>query len=265
MNIFRYEFIQNRRVLIGWTLGLSFAACVFIAFLPSFMAESEALIGFMDGLGEAFTSALGLDLQLFLSAVGFYTYVFMYIILFASIQALALGMNMLSKENRMKTADFLLTKPVSRTRVYVAKLGTAAVVLLITQIVYYIVTYAALYLAATGDLDAGILLRINVSLGFIQFVFLAAGILLSQLVHKIRAVVPMAVGIGFFFFLLGMISEITGSEVIRYLSPMKYFDGNYIMVHGSYENEFVMLSIGLTVLFTGVGYVLYNRKDIPAV
>ena len=65
---------------------------------------------------EPVRKALGLSVDSISSILGFYSYIFLYITLCGAIQAMNLGTSIISKEVSEKTADFLLTKPVTRHR-----------------------------------------------------------------------------------------------------------------------------------------------------
>jgi len=71
-------------------------------------------------------------------------------------------------------------------------------------------------------------------------------------------------------FLVGMIGAMAAgasnilSDILRYLSPLRYFDNNYIMSHGAYETGYLILSVALPVVLTVASFVIYVKKDIRA-
>ena len=68
----------------------------------------------LDNFPPAIKAAMGIAVDSFKSPLGYYTFAFTYSLLFGAIQAMNLGIGIVSKEEREKTADFILTKPVSR-------------------------------------------------------------------------------------------------------------------------------------------------------
>ena len=107
-----------------------------MSFYPSFAKDAEEFTKIMEGYPEAIRNALGVNLGNFFTILGFYCFPLSFITLCGAIQAMNLGTSIVSKEVREKTADFLLTKPVTRTTVLTAKLLAAFVSLVITNIVY---------------------------------------------------------------------------------------------------------------------------------
>ncbi|MFZ3373601.1 MAG: ABC transporter permease subunit, partial [Desulfitobacteriaceae bacterium] len=111
-----------------------------------------------------------------------------------SIQAMNLGISILSKEVREKTADFLLTKPVSRCKIITAKLLSTLTSLVITDVIYLIITLIMLSLIQSGAYNLKIFLMISVTLFFVQLLFLSLGVIVSVVVPKIRSVLPISLG-----------------------------------------------------------------------
>ena len=122
MNMFLHELKAYRKSTIIWTCSL---VGLIIMFLPIFPVSQMILKEFknlLEGYPEAVRKAFGLTLDSFSSILGFYSYIFVYVALCGSIQAMNLGLSIVSKEVSEKTADFLLTKPVTRKQILTAKL-----------------------------------------------------------------------------------------------------------------------------------------------
>ena len=133
MNMFLHELKAYRKSAIIWTTALVALVVLFLSMFPSFSREAEEFKKLLEGYPEALRRALGLAVENIGSILGFYSYVFLYISLVGAIQAMNLGMSIVSKEVRDKTADFLLTKPVTRTKIMTSKLLAAVASLVITN------------------------------------------------------------------------------------------------------------------------------------
>jgi len=230
-----------------------------------FLEESEALLSFFEGLGDLYISAMGINVETFFSEVGFYSYIFTFVGLIAAIQAMHIGLNTISKENRMKTADFLMTKPKNRTAIYFSKLLACICSLVITQILFYIVSYISMVIVTDGDFAFTSFALISLSFTFIQMIFLTLGIFVATIITKMKSVISITMGISFGFFLFGMMSEITSSKVLKYFALLRYFDSNYIMANNAYETKFLAISIAIPIVLTIASYIIYVKKDVPSV
>jgi len=143
MNIWLME--NKRRIfsLVLWTLIISVVGIVGQAFYPA-LVGSKAIQGletFMNTpLMNNMMGAFGADIVSLSSYLGFYvTYNSIYTALLGCIFAVLLSSSILAGEEQGKTADFLLTRPISRGHIYASK----ALVVLTQIIILSIGVYAA--------------------------------------------------------------------------------------------------------------------------
>lgn len=115
MNIFFHELKAYRKSTIIWACSLSAVAVLLLSMYPDFLTNEAEMKKLLEGYPEAVRKAIGVSIESFFTILGFYSYVFLYVMLSGSIQAMNFAVSIISKEVRQKTADFLLTKPVSRT------------------------------------------------------------------------------------------------------------------------------------------------------
>nr|WP_274856843.1 ABC transporter permease subunit [Bacillus methanolicus] len=199
------------------------------------------------------------------SILGFYSYAFLYITLCGAIQAMNLGVSIFSKEVREKTADFLLTKPVSRTQILSSKLLAALTSLVMTNVVYLAAANMMASQVKTEDYSSKIFFLISITLFFVQLIFLALGMIMSVIVRKIKSILTVSLSTVFALFIIGMLSSTAEDEALRYLSPFKYFDTDYIIKNSGYETSFLIVGIGIIVASIVASYFIYAKKDIHAV
>ncbi len=107
-----------------------------MAFFPSMSQDSSALDSVMESFPEEMFQALGLREGLSISSLmGYFTLTFTMIQLAIAIQSSNYGFSILSEEERELTADFLMTKPVSRSNIYLSKFFAVFLRFLITYII----------------------------------------------------------------------------------------------------------------------------------
>jgi ABC-2 type transport system permease protein len=265
MNIFLHELRAYRKSTIIWSLSLMMIALLFLSFYPSFAQDAEGFKKIMEGYPEAIRSALGFNLGTFFTILGFYCFPLSFITLCGAIQAMNLGTSIVSKEVREKTADFLLTKPVTRTTVLTAKLLAALTSIVMTNIVYIAAASIMAFQVKTADFSFKLFIMLSLTMFFIQLLFLALGIIISVIFPKIKSVLTVSLGTVFAFYFLGMFSSTTGEQAKRYLSPFKYFDTAYIIKHSSYEGTFLLVGAVIIILAIVASYFVYAKKDIHAV
>lgn len=265
MNIFLHELKAYRKSTIIWSLSLIAIIVIFMSMYSSFAADAEGFMKILESYPEAIRNALGFNQENFFTILGFYSFPLSFITLCAAIQAMNLGTSIVSKEVREKTADFLLTKPVTRTKILTAKLLAAFVSIAMTNIVYFAAASFVAIQVKTDDFSLKTFLLLTLTIFFIQMIFLALGIIISVMVRKIKSVLTVSLASVFAFYFLGMFSDTTGDEVKRYFSPFKYFDTAYIIKHSSYEVSFLIVGAVIIILAISASYVVYTKKDIHAV
>lgn len=265
MNMFLHELKAYRKSTILWTCSLAALIILFLSIFPAFTKDIAVAKKLLEGFPEEVRRALGLSLDNFSSALGFYSFIFPYVTLCGSIQAMNYGTSIVSKEVREKTADFLLTKPVSRVKIMTSKLLAVLISLVITNAVYLIIASIMAAVVTSEAYSIKIFFMISITLFFIQLIFMSLGVIISVAAHKIKSVLSISLGTVFSFFIINMFESIIGDRALQYLTPYKYFDSAYIIKNASYDASFVITAIVFVITAIGVSYLVYSKKDIHAV
>ncbi|AVK97507.1 ABC transporter permease [Lysinibacillus sphaericus] len=265
MNIFIHELKTYRKSTIIWSLSLIAIMIIFMSMYSTFAEDAKGFMKIVENYPEAIRNAMGFNQENFFTILGFYSFPLSFITLCAAIQAMNLGTSIINKEVREKTADFLLTKPVTRTKILTAKLLAAFVSIVVTNIFYFAAASFVALQVQTDDFSLKIFLLLSLTIFFIQLIFLSLGIIISVIVQKIKSVLTVSLATVFAFYFVGMFSDTTGDEVKRYFSPFKYFDTAYIIKHSSYETTFLIAGAVIIILAIATSYVVYSKKDIHAV
>lgn len=266
MNMVLHELKSLRKTAIIWTCVLIAVAALYLALYPGMTKDAQDFQNLLGGYPPTVRAMLGINLAYITSLLGFYSFAFSFIALCGAIQGMNLGVSILSKESRERTADFLLVKPVSRASIVTAKLLAALTVLLATDVVFYATVFLLANAVKTSDFSNKLFFMINLTLLFLQLIFFALGMGISVFFQKLKSVLPLSLGVVFGFYILGaLIATGENDEAARYLSPFKYFDVTYILQHSAYEGSYLITGAAIVVAAVAVTYVLYIKKDIHAV
>lgn len=265
MNIFLFELKSNFKSNLVWIIVLCSVAYFFMMIYPAFYANSKDLIEVFNRYPKEVLVAFGFDIDQFFSAIGFYCFVLIYIELIASMQAMVLGLGTSGRELRLRTSEFIITKPVTRLQIMFAKTASILVILLVTNILLTITSYIAISQVTFDSFSTQAFLLVCLSTFLLQCVFASMGILLGVTFRKLRSVAPVSLGIVFGFFVVNMLKAIFDDAWIRYFSPFQFFDKYSIVLKGNLEIEFLVWGIVLIIGMTLVGFVYFNKKDIHAV
>jgi len=263
-NIFIHEQKMLRKSTWAWTITLCTLAFFIFSLFPAFTRDAAVTRNLLEAFPEVIRELVGISLESFFSPIGFYAFVFAYVMLLGSIQAMNNGLLLLSKESRDKTIDFLLSKPITRNQVLTAKLLAGVDALFTTNIIYYLFSSLLIVFFAKNtfhSIDFLSLALINFTLLFVQCVFYALGLLLSVILPKIKSVIAITLTTVFSFFILDMFNSVVKDEKLRYILPYKYFDPIYILSHHAYEIVYLTITVLFVITATIVTYVLYRKKD----
>ena len=264
--IFNHEFRTRLRSVFNWSLGIASIILIYSYFFSTFADQAAVINEAMKNFPAALRAAFGMDRVDLSTVLGYFSFVFVFVQLCLAIQASYYGFGLVSIEESELTADFLLSKPVSRTQVMTSKLLAALTSLLITDLVMWAVSLAAVTLfRGEREYDFATLLLLLLSILVFQLFFLGVGLAVSLLVRRVRNVTPYALGLAFGMYVLNAFSGIFGDVKLELITPFKHFDTTYIVTYAEYNLPLVLLSAAVILVALAASYWLYIRRDIPSV
>jgi len=265
-NIYRHELRSRLRSILTWSLGVAALVVFYFSFFAVFADQAELLNDMMDRFPPEMRAAFGMDKMDLSTVLGYFAFIFLFVQLCLAIQASNYGFGLVSIEESELTADFLLSKPVSRTQVVTSKLLAAISSLTLTNLVVWVASFTAITLfRGDREYQAGTLLLLLLSIVIFQLFFLSLGLVISLLVKRVRSVTPYALGLGFGAYVLSAFSGLLGDVKLELITPFKHLDAAAIVESASYDTPLVLLNVAVTVLALAASYWLYVRRDIPAV
>jgi ABC-2 type transport system permease protein len=152
MIIYKYELKMYGKSIMIWGASIFSLLIMFMAFYPTFGSDVALVDKMMENYPPELLKAFGMSGGLSLSTVlGFFVFTFAMIQLLLGVQAANYGFSFLSVEERELTADFLMTKPVSRRYIIISKFLAALTALTITNIITWIGSFAAVEMFRDGN------------------------------------------------------------------------------------------------------------------
>ena len=260
MTVMIHELRQNRTSFLVWTAAISFLLAVCIFLYPEMKDEMDGMNELFASMGS-FTKAFGMDRLNFGTLKGFYAVECGNVLglggsLFGSLTAAT----MLSKEETNRTAEFLLSHPISRTAVAAQKLAALMVLIIAMNVVVFLVSIGCIALIGESSpwhelfLLHGACLLMQMELAAICFA-------VSAFIKKGSA--ACGIGIALTLYFLSLIANISDKmEFLKAVTPFGYFDPAAIVS----ENSVVLpllatgMLIGLAAII--IAFVRYRKKDI---
>lgn len=267
MNIFKYEFRSKIKSILVWGLSIGAFLIFYMAFFPGLAKDSQAFESLMSSLPKEMLDALGLREGLSMtSLIGYFTLTFTMVQVAIAIQSANYGFSILSVEERELTADFLMTKPVSRTKIFLSKFLAALLSLVITSLIISLASIISIELFSGGEAYSfANLIKFLVSVPVFQIIFLSLGMLISLFFKKIRSVISFSMGLAIFLYIINTVRDIGNSKILKYLTPYYYFEPGVILKSGEYDLKLMAISVAIIAVSLVGGFFIYNKKDISSI
>ena len=265
MNIYKYELKANARSTILFMIGMLVFLIFYMTFYPSFASDTGNFMDMLKNYPEALQKALGVAFENITTLLGYYSFILVYVVLVGAVQSANLGLNSVSKEERDKTAEFLLVKPVSRMKILTAKRASILILVLFTIVVYNIGSYLILKLMVDKPFDLKTFFLLNSTLLIIQLVFIALGFFIGIFIKRMRTIMPVSLALVFGLFAIGAFAVNADDDKLRYLSPFKYYDYNYILANQSFEAGYLIFALILILVLLITSFIIYQKRDIESV
>ncbi|MCJ7568142.1 MAG: ABC transporter permease [Anaerolineales bacterium] len=251
--------------VITWSLALSLILLLVMSIFSSFADSAELLNTQMAKFPEELRMAFGMDNMDLSTVLGFYSIAFLLCQICLAIQAANYGFSLLSVEERDMTADFLLAKPVGRTKILTSKFLAALTGLTITNLVIWLSSFVFINLYRDGrTFEIKPLLLLLGSIVVFQLFFLTVGMLISLLVRRVRSVTPYSMALGFGMYVLSAFGSMLGDDNLEMITPFKHFEPNQIITNAAYD-PLLFVSVAVVLISIAGSYVLYIRRDIHSV
>jgi ABC-2 type transport system permease protein len=263
MNLFKREMKANRKSLIIWSIGVIFMVASGMAKYSSMEGTGQSMNALMADMPKSLQAIMGtgsLDLS---TPIGYYGVLFLYLAVMAAIHATMLGSNIIAKEERDKTVEFLLVKPVSRTRMITSKLIAALVNILILNAVTFASSVGMVLKYAEGESVTGDISLLMVGMLILQLIFLVTGTAIAAVFKNAKKATSLATGVLLFLFIMSIAIDLNEKlDGLKYLTPFKYYDAKLVLKEGGFEPLYLSLSAFLLLGLTIVTYVFYRKRDM---
>lgn len=238
-----------------------------LAFFPSMQTEymKELAGAKMEGIDPKLLLALGIDkLMDFTVITNFFGYVLQYMTLAIMVFVTQVAVNSLVKEETDGTIEFLYSKPISRSAIFIQKILTNTlnfIFLLAALGIITVVGYVSFseYNLTDRIKEVGILYS---SIFYIGLVFMSLGILLSSLLKSSKGSSGIVIAIIFGTFILGIIGVIINDlSFLSYFSPIDWVKTQKLIAEGIHREEW-LIGIFTIIICSFATYVTYRKKDL---
>ncbi|MFA5800934.1 MAG: ABC transporter permease subunit [Thermoleophilia bacterium] len=262
MNIYLIELKSYRKSLIFWSLAvigyLLAAMSKYQGYSKSGTSMTELLNSLPAGL-SSFIGASTLDLQ---TAGGFFAMTVMYLSVMLGVHAVLLGSGIISKEEIDKTIEFLITKPVSRSRVLFSKLLAGLTIIATLNIITLISSIITMAAFNEGPSINGDIVFLMPSVFFVQLFFLVVGASFATIMRRPKRVGMLSASVLLATYIISAFVDITDRfGFLKYMTPFKYFDAKIIFSEHSYNMAYIIITLSIVTILLALSRFAYKKRD----
>jgi beta-exotoxin I transport system permease protein len=262
--VFAHELRVNLRGLLAWLLPVGALLALTCALQRSYV-DSGLFEAKLQSLPAAMRHALGLELVDFRRPPVYLATNFLFVVLPSSLFAGLLGAALVAKEEILHTAELLYAQPASRGAILAGKAGALALHVIAFPATLGAIAIATLGAMAAAPLEAGLVAQLFAGAVTLAIAFAGLGMLIAALVRDARAAAPVALGLVFGTYLIGVISAIAAPAApLRFLSPFKLVEPSTTVAAGGLAPVRAAALIALGVAAGALAIARYRRRDLHA-
>ncbi len=260
MTLLKHELRQGRNALCIWTLVIASMTALCVLIYPEIKSQMSAVSGMFSNMG-GFSAAFGMDKLNFGEFLGFFGVECGNILgLGGAFFAALLGIQSLAKEEKDGTAEFLLTHPVSRSKILLQKLS--ALFLQIVILNAAVIGMTLLSVAAIGERpDSGTLSLLFLAYFLLQLETAAVCFGVSAFIRNGAAVIGL--GMAALFYFLNIVANLTQKAgAFKYITPFGYAESADIIFGRSINGRYLAAGTVFALLGVAAAFFWYRKKDV---
>lgn len=260
MTLVKHELKQGKTSFLIWTVFIGFLLAICVFLFPEMKGQMDGISETFASMGS-FTAAFGMDRLNFGTLIGFYAIECGNVLgLGGAFYASLCAVNILSKEEKDKTAEFLLSHPVTRTRIITEKLIAVLIQITALNLIIYALSVGSMTMIGEEIPWKEVnLLHLAYYLLQIELAGICFGV--SAFLRKGSAGVGLGIAAMMYFLnLIANIAEV--AEFLKYITPFGYCEGADIVSNGSLDGTMVVIGMAMGITGIAVAYLRYSKKDI---
>lgn len=234
-----------------------------MAKFAAYQTNSTSLNALMNTFPHSVQVLFGINGFDLTKASGYYGVLYLYIALMAGIHAVLLGAEILSKEERDRTVEFLLVRPLPRSKILSEKIFAGFCMLVILNFITLVSSLLAMAHFNHGNALAATIFVMMGGIFFIQIIFFTVGIGVAAMRSRQRASATIASSILLVAFIIYYLVEFNSAFInLKYLTPFQYFDAKVLLKNGSLNPIYVFLSLAIVLILTLTSFQRYRSRDM---
>jgi len=225
MNLYLQELKSYLKTMMFWILGIVFMVGAGIGKYEALSSGGDIdLSTILGSMPKAFMAIFGLSGIPIDSFGGFYGMIYAYVTIMGAVFAIMIGSGILAKEERDKTAEFLMVKPISRMKILLVKLAAASSLVIVFVLVTWGTSVAIINTVSPNDTISSELAIMMIAMFIIMMFYLSVSFFLAAFLKDAKKSSQLSLTVMLTSYLLSVIMGIIdNTDFLRILVPFQYF------------------------------------------
>lgn len=263
MNLLMRELRSQVKPMIYWAIGICLMVAGGMGKYAAYSEAGESVNELFKAMPESFRVILGISSFDLNTAKGFYAMLYLYLILMAGIHASLLGAELLRKEERDHTAEFLLVKPITRTKVSLIKCFSGLIQLVLFNLLTLFTSVAMFSKVSKGESLGSEIILLMTGMLMLQLFFYTLGFGLAGTARLSKFSGGLASGIMFLCFILSVASDLNPDlPLLASLTPFNLLSAQTLLTDMSLSAYTLFYCLGASALFLAAGMYRFNQRDL---
>jgi len=259
--LFRRELIRNLKSFIITMLINGFMIVYCLAIGKKMGVDIQQIIDLK--FPEQLQAAFGFSGLNYSQGESILALAFSYIYLFLAIYLAGLFANIVSKEYRDKTAEYLFSLPSPKITIVLTKLYVALIYLLLSTLTCYVIAYFSAKAYYDGNFNMKVIFLMSLAWLMGGLVFGAISFFISSFYSYSKSIGSITVGIVMVMYLFQVVISLNDDlEKLKYISPFDWFKGDEILQNLSLNSTYVIIALGISALCLVIGIHRFNKKEV---
>ncbi|NLC48706.1 MAG: ABC transporter permease subunit, partial [Tenericutes bacterium] len=260
----RRELKVNIKSLILWISIVSLMLIVVYLIYPTLMQNEniKMIDELIDIFPEEIINMFNMDIVSISSVYGWIkTEGYMFICLFGSIYSSILGANILWKEERDKTIEFLISKPVTRKQIVTSKILCGIIYIFAFNFIIFVVNMIGLLLSSQMIWNEFLLFSFAPLI--IYYIIFFLSLLLSVVIRNTKSMIGISLALVFISYLLQIIGSISSSvKILKQISFFEFVSIRYLIENLHINYIYLIIAIIIITISLFIIYIEYNKKEL---
>lgn len=261
--IIRWTLWQRRWSTLWWSVGIFSFILINMVFYPTFKNSA-------DELAKSFASLPKAALQLFGGSADFFSPVgflnsqifFLMLPLLLTMLAVALGSSLIAREEQDLTIELLLARPVSRTKLLLAKITAGSIILVVVSAVALVTVVVSARLFDLSGVPSSAIAMASFNSFLLAYCTGAIAFLLAATGRARGAAIGIGAVVGVAGYLIVSLSgTVSWLKTPAKVLPFNYFQSEAIL-RQTYHWANALYFVAVIAVCGAVSYIVFRRRDI---